>query len=67
MATHEEALADKRARVAAQPAIVQTWHTIVMQTPEDAVNFLNEPPAQVAGQAFASNRADGQVDVYYFL
>jgi hypothetical protein len=67
MATHEEALADKRERVAAQPAIVQTWHTIVMQTPEDAVNFLNEPPAQVAGQAFASNRADGQVDVYYFL
>jgi len=28
---------------------------------------LNLPPAQVAGEAFASNRADGQVDVYYFL
>ena len=67
MATHEAALADKRERMAAQPAIVQTWHTAVLPTPEDAVDFLNEPPAQVAGQAFASNRADGQVDVYYFL
>jgi hypothetical protein len=31
------------------------------------VNFLNLPTAQVAGEAFTSNRADGQVDLYYFL
>jgi len=35
--------------------------------PTAAVNFLNTPTVQVAGEAFASNRADGQVDLYYFL
>lgn len=69
MATHDEATAFKQqaARDLVTPAVVQTWHTVIEATPEDAVNFLNLPPAQVAGQAFASNRADGRVDVYYFL
>ena len=69
MATDEEARAFKGHAVSAQvaPQVVQTWHTVIEPTPEAAVNFLNRPPAQVAGQAFASNRADGQVDVYYFL
>jgi hypothetical protein len=69
MATHDEAIAYKR-QVAAQrvtPEIVPTWHTLVEPTPEAAVTFLNEPPAQGPGQAFASNRSDGQVDLYYFL
>jgi len=69
MATHEEAVAFKGARVQVQqqaPAGA-TWHTVIEPTPTDAVNFLNLPPAQGAGEAFASNRADGQVDVYYFL
>ena len=46
---------------------VQTWHTVIEPTPPAGVNFLNAPPAQGSGQAFASNRSDGQVDVYYFL
>jgi hypothetical protein len=68
MATHEEAIAYKRqaaARVA--PQITATWHYLLEPTPDAAVTFLNEPPAQGPGQAFASNRSDGQVDLYYFL
>jgi hypothetical protein len=49
------------------PRTVPAWHTVVEPTPPAGVNFLNEPPAQVGGQAFASNRQDGRVDVYYFL
>ncbi len=64
--THDEAVAHKEA-AAATPAVVKTWHVIVEPNPTAAVNFLNLAPAQQAGEAFASNRADGQVDVYYFL
>jgi hypothetical protein len=69
MATHEEARALKEQAASARipQLVVPTWHATVEPTPEAAVQFLNEAPAQVAGQAFASNRADGQVDVYYFL
>jgi hypothetical protein len=67
MATHEEAVAHKQEAAIRLPVIVKTWHVIVEPNPTAAVNFLNLAPAQVAGEAFASNRADGQVDLYYFL
>jgi len=62
--THAEAVAQKgqAAGVAAKQ-----WRTLVEPNPQAAVNFLNLAPAQGAGEAFASNRADGRVDVYYYL
>ena len=65
--THEEAVAHKQAAATTLAAAVKTWHVLVEPNPTAAVNFLNLPPAQVAGEAFASNRADGHVDLYYFL
>jgi hypothetical protein len=68
-ATHDQAVAGKqaRARELVTTTPVKTWHHIVEATPDDVVTFLNLPPAQIAGEAFASNRADGQIDLYYFL
>jgi hypothetical protein len=43
------------------------WRHVIEANPDNAVDFLNRPIAQGAGEAFASNRADGQVDLYYFL
>jgi hypothetical protein len=65
--THEEAVAHKQETEVRLTAAVKTWHVLIEPNPTDAVNFLNLPPAQVAGEAFASNRADGRVDLYYFL
>jgi hypothetical protein len=69
MATHEEATSHKEQvasmAVAALPAKV--WNHLVEPNPQAAANFLNLPPAQVAGEGMVSNRADGNVDVYYFL
>ena len=39
------------------------WHAIAPDT-QAVANFLNRAPRQGAGEAFASNRADGQVDVW---
>lgn len=65
--THDDAVAHKQEVAARLTAVVKTWHVLVEPTPAAAVNFLNLAPAQVAGEAFASNRADGRVDLYYFL
>jgi len=65
--THEEAVAHKQDAATRLTAAVKTWHVLVQPDPAAAVLFLNIPPAQGAGEAFASNRRDGQVDVYYFL
>jgi len=43
------------------------WKTKVKPNPQAACDWLNENPPQVGGEAFASNRSDGQVDVYYFI
>jgi hypothetical protein len=48
-------------------AAVKIWRTIVRANAASAVVWLNLAPAQGAGEAFVSNRSDGQVDVYYFL
>jgi hypothetical protein len=54
-----------KATVAA--AAAQTWHVLTFQTTQDAVNFVNLPPAQGAGQVGFSYRPDGRVDLIYFL
>lgn len=65
--SHEEAVANKQSLVRTAAAPTKIWRHLVEPNPTAAVNFLNLPTAQVAGEAFASNRADGQVDLYYFL
>lgn len=68
MTTREEAMAHKQKAATAQAAAaVKIWNVTVMPDATAAADFLNLPTAQVAGEAFASNRPDGQVDVYYFL
>lgn len=68
MATHEEAVAHKAAvasRVAAGPGAI--WNYTIASDPVAAADFVNLAPPQGAGEACFTNRADGQVDVYYFL
>ena len=65
--THEEAVAHKQEVEAGLTATVKTWHVLTEPNPTSAVNLLDLPPAQEGGEAFASNRSDGQVDLYYFL
>ncbi|WP_035838675.1 hypothetical protein [Kitasatospora azatica] len=48
-------------------AITRTWHVLTFATVADAVHFLNLPPAQGPGEAVFSYRADGEVDLMYFL
>ncbi|MFD0885107.1 hypothetical protein ACFQ08_11185 [Streptosporangium algeriense] len=50
--------------LAAAPKI---WRHTIQANPAAAVAFVNRSPAQQAGEAVFSNRADGRVDVYYFL
>jgi hypothetical protein len=64
MTTPERAAALKQSAAQATP---KTWQTSVFPDATTFANFLNVAPAQVAGEAFASNRADGQVDGYFFL
>ena len=67
MTTREEAIAHKQKAASAQAtAAVKIWNVTVVPDATAAADFLNLPTAQVAGEAFVSNRADGQVDVYYF-
>ena len=67
--TPDQAVAAKqaRARELTTTTPVKTWQYSIQPTAADAAAFLNIPPAQAAGEAFASNRADGQVDLYYFI
>ena len=69
MATHEEAIAHKQevANLAVANLATKIWRTVVEPDAQSAADFLNIPPAQVAGEGMVSNRADGNVDVYYFL
>ena len=46
---------------------VKTWHFLNFASTTAAVNFINEPPAQVAGEISANARNDGSVGVFYFL
>ncbi|MCV2489175.1 hypothetical protein OF117_07345 [Geodermatophilus sp. YIM 151500] len=46
---------------------VAIWRYRLSTSPEDAAAFLNQPPAQTAGQAMVCRRDDGRVDTWYFL
>lgn len=69
MATHEEATSHKQQVASTSVADLPTkiWRHVVEPDAQSAADFLNLPPAQVAGEGMVSNRADGNVDVYYFL
>jgi hypothetical protein len=69
MATHKEALARKQevANIAVADLPTKIWNYTVAPDAQSAADFLNVPPAQSAGEGMISNRADGSVDVYYFL
>lgn len=62
--SEEEAVAHKESSVGIAAKI---WRVTIAATPAAAANFLNLAPAQGAGEASLSNRADGRVDVYFFL
>jgi hypothetical protein len=62
--TTEEAVAHKESSVGIAAKI---WRIVTVANPSAAVNFLNLAPAQGAGEASLTNRADGRVDVYFFL
>jgi hypothetical protein len=66
--TYEEAIAFKD-RVVDVSVLggVQRWFHSVVDVPIQAQTFLNRPPAQGPGEASVTNRADGKVDVYWYL
>ncbi|GGY09851.1 hypothetical protein [Streptomyces hiroshimensis] len=53
--------------VPSEEAEVKTSHAGTFASLQDAVDFVTQPPAQGSGEAGFSYRADGQVDVVYFL
>jgi hypothetical protein len=69
--TVQEAEQLKRSRAggtaAAHLAVVKTWHCTTFPTCAAAAAWLNLPPAQVAGEAFATDDEHGQIILFYFL
>jgi hypothetical protein len=67
--TVDEATALKRGAATATiaTATVKTWHCTTFPNCTEAANFLNLPPAQVAGEAFATEAANGTIILFYFL
>ena len=67
--TPDEAEALKRGSApgVALAAAVKTWHCTTFPNCTAAANFLNLPPAQVAGEAFASDDDRGNIILFYFL
>jgi hypothetical protein len=63
MATTDAAAEQK----GAMRSLTAQWLYHLAANPSAAIAWVNRAPAQTAGQAAFSNRADGQVDVYYFL
>ena len=43
------------------------WRYFLRANPQDAVNFANQPPAQLAGEAQFSVRDDGRTDTFLFF
>ena len=48
-------------------AAAKTWHCTTFPTCADAARFLNLPPAQLAGEAFATDDEHGHITLFYFL
>jgi hypothetical protein len=62
--SEHDAAAQKRS---IHPHTGKQWHFANFATTQAAVNFLNAPPAQVAGEISATARNDGTVGLFYFL
>jgi hypothetical protein len=62
--TDTDTSADQKGQIRAE---VATWRYTLQPTAQAAIEFVNRPPAQVAGQAAFSVRDNGQVDVFFFL
>lgn len=68
--TPEEAHILKRGAVVPAATItvaVKTWHCTTFPNCTAAAHFLNLPPAQVAGEAFATDDDHGNIILFYFL
>jgi len=73
--TYEEALALKKEMVK-RHEIDETladlvhpaagWRVATRMTKSEAVNFLNQPPPTLPGEASVTNRPDGTVDIYWY-
>lgn len=48
-------------------AAAKTWHTFNRPNAAAAATWLNQPPAQQAGEAAVSGRPDGTVDAFAFF
>ncbi|MBV9315106.1 MAG: hypothetical protein JO100_15565 [Pseudonocardia sp.] len=48
-------------------AAAKTWHFLNFASVQAALDFVNAPPAQVAGEISATARNDGTVGMFYFL
>jgi hypothetical protein len=65
--TYDEAIALKE-RLVDEPSLGSPrWFHSVVDDPKKVENFLNTNPAQGPGEASVTNRADGKVDVYWFV
>ena len=42
------------------------WRVATRMTKSEAVNFLNQPPPTLPGEASVTNRPDGTVDIYWY-
>jgi hypothetical protein len=62
--THDQAVAHKQSAAA---VAAKQWRHFVEPNAQAAADFLNLAPAQGAGEACIASRADGRVDVYYYL
>ena len=58
--TYEEALALKKEMVKR----LEIDETLADKS--EAVNFLNQPPPTLPGEASVTNRPDGTVDIYWY-
>lgn len=60
--------ADAAGAKASAGVAAKSWHySGLFANPAAAVNFVNAPPAQQAGEAVFSVRENGRTDVFIFL
>ena len=64
---HAKHQQDPKAKGTEAGVLAKSWHVFNRPDAAAAVTWLNNPPAQQPGEAFASNRSDGTVDAYAFF
>ena len=62
----EQTAGDRKAELHLN-VLPKTWHFQNFANVQAAVTFVNEAPAQVAGEISATARNDGTVGMFYFL